>query len=92
MRTNEMANAYGYSKISKVTPEVMKDAVGYFEREDGTIELIEEEVYALVWVEAEGALYEVTLLKGETLEQVAARYRVGGYTDDRCTFHKELAA
>lgn len=87
-----MSNIYGYSKISKVTPEVFKDVIAYVEREDGSIELIEEEVFALVWVEAEGSLYEVSLLKGETLEEVAARYRVGGYTDDRCTFHKELAA
>ncbi|MBB5663224.1 hypothetical protein GGE68_001400 [Rhizobium leguminosarum] len=87
-----MANAYGYSKISKITPEVFKEPVAVWEKDDGSVEVIEEVCFEIVWVEAEGALYEVTLLKGETLDQVAGRYRVGGYTDDRCTFAKELAA
>lgn len=85
-----MANAAGYYKISKVTPEVFKEPVAVWEKEDGTLEVIEQVCFEIVWVEAEGALFEVTLLKGETLDQVAGRYRVGGYTDNRCTFHAEL--
>lgn len=85
-----MSNAAGYYKINKITPEVFKEPVALWEKEDGTAEVIEQVCFEIVWIEAEGALFEVTLLKGETLEGVAARYRVGGYTDDRCTFHKEL--
>lgn len=83
-------NRYGYSKISKIVPETFKEPVALWEREDGTAEVIEEIAFQLVWIEAEGCLYEVSLLKGETLDQVAGRYRVGGHTDDRCTFVRAL--
>ncbi len=83
-------NVYGYSKISKIQTEVFKEPVGLFENEDGSVEVIEDIVYEIVWIEAEGALFSVSLLKGEILDEVAANYQVGGYTDDRCTFVRDL--
>lgn len=85
-----MANVYGYYKISKVTPERIMEPDYVWENEAGELQVFEKVCFEIVWVEAEGALFEVTLLKGETLEAVAARYRVGGYTDDRCTYAKEI--
>jgi len=85
-----MANAAGWAKISKIVPEVMTQPVDVWEKDDGTVEVIEEVCFEIVWIEAEGCLFEVTLLKGETLDAVAARYRVGGYTDGRCTFVRAL--
>lgn len=85
-----MPNRYGYYKISEITPERIMEPVATWENEKGEIEVIEQVCFEAVWIVAEGAVFEVTLLKGETLDQVAGRYRVGGYTDDRCTYWKEL--
>lgn len=85
-----MSNAAGYYKISKIVPEVFKEPVAVWENDAGDLEVVEQVCFEIVWIEAEGALFEVTLRKGETLDQVASRYRVGGYTDNRCVFHKAL--
>ncbi|QKC89985.1 hypothetical protein EB230_17400 [Mesorhizobium sp. NZP2234] len=80
-------NAAGYCKITAIEIERFREPVqkidGY-----GLPYWSEETTFGHVVIVAEGAVFYVSTLKGETEEGNAARYRVGGYTDDRCIYDR----
>jgi hypothetical protein len=78
-------NAAGYSKIRSVEPEQVREDVNC-----GNGIFYTEVVLEVLWLLTDDAIYGVEPRRGETLGQLAERYKVGGYTDDRACFYRAL--
>ncbi len=68
-----MTNRYGYEKLTGAEAQV-------FHAQDGTVE------FAVVWLLTRKEVFQVSIIKGEEPEALAAAYRKRGYTDDRAVF------